>query len=459
VKPLSTPLWRVFALLTLLGLALLANFGESAERAFRTQEALTPIDFPVFYIGGKVALQRAATPLYYPPADRSKAYTLLSGYADDATPWAQMARANGFPHISPFTNPPFSALVMAPLAELPWQYAYIVWLLLIIALAAGATFLGLQLVPSARGLETFAPIFIAVCFFFPFSSNLTLGQANVTILFVWTLGVYFLSRRKSAASGICFALGTVLKVSPAVVVPFLVLRRQWRWLAAYAVGVLVLTGFSVWVLGWQTHVIWLTKIFPAISSGLGNGDNRSLAGLIDVLCGPPYVDTLYATTQWPIPPRLVLFEKACSLVIVVGFLGWCWRTRKDSQGAVNDLILLPLISLLVAPFSWQPHFVLAILPLAYLWAKAREATFGELVALYLSTLALGTDLPMYLAAYSPWAGPHLVMLAIALWPAATCAILCVGMRMYARESHAEQPRESLAEAAMDKGIPADYRPR
>ena len=127
-----------------------------------------------------------------------------------------------------------------------------------------------------------------------------------------------------------------------------------------------------------------------------------------------------------------MFEKACSLAIGLGFIFWCWRKRKDAKGLIDELILLPLVYLLAAPFSWAHHFVLAVLPLTYLWAKAREATSAELVALYLSTLVLGTELPMYVAAYSPGGSPHLIIVAIALWPAATCAIIWVGMRMYVR---------------------------
>jgi len=52
--------------------------------------------------------------------------------------------------------------------------------------------------------------------------------------------------------------------------------------------------------------------------------------------------------------------------------------------------------------------------------------------LYLSTLVLGTELPMYVAGYSPWPSSNLIIVAIALWPAATCAIIWVGMRMYIR---------------------------
>ena len=166
---------------------------------------------------------------------------------------------------------------------------------------------------------------------------------------------------------------------------------------------------------------------------MGNIVNRSFAGLVDALCGPKYFASLTNAIQWPVPQGLALFEKACSLAIGLGFIFWCWQKRKDAKGLIDELILLPMVYLLAAPFSWPHHFLLAVLPLTYLWAKARAATSAELVVLCVGTLALGTELPMYLAAFSPVASPYLIIAAIALWPAATCAILWVGMRMYLRD--------------------------
>jgi alpha-1,2-mannosyltransferase len=430
--------------LTILGLALTSNIESSAERAFMEEDDLIPVDFPVFYLGGKVALQRGSTPLYYPPADRSQGYTLLYQYADDATPWAQMGREIGIPQVLQFTNPPFSAVLMAPLAMMPWRPAYIIWEIMTIILTAASIFLSLRLLPSGPELETFVLMFAAVCFFFPFRNTIVFGQANATILFVWTLGVYFLKRQRPMSSALCFALGTALKVSPVVAVPLLALRRQWRWLAAYVAGVMAFTGASIWALGWQTNKTWLTAIYPSISSGLGNYVNRSFAGLVDALCGPRYFATLTTTTEWPVPPGLSTFEKACSLAIGLGFIFWCWRKRRDAKGLVDELILLPLVYLLAAPFSWPHHFLFALLPLTYLWAKARAATTAELVALYLSTLALGTELPMYAAAYTSEGSPYLIIAAIALWPVATCAIIWVGMRMYLR-SQVFEPKQALSQ--------------
>jgi len=54
------------------------------------------------------------------------------------------------------------------------------------------------------------------------------------------------------------------------------------------------------------------------------------------------------------------------------------------------------------------------------------------MTLFLSTLVLGTELSMYIAEYTSERGSHLIVLAIALWPTASGAILWVGMRMYLR---------------------------
>jgi hypothetical protein len=428
----GTRAWTLFACLTILGLAFTSNIESASERAFLQEDDLVPVDFPVFYLGGKVALQRVATPLYYPPADRSQGYTLLYKYADDSTTWAQMGRRENLGKVMLFTNPPFSALLMAPFALLDWHSAYILWQVLILAFVAASIYFTLRLFALGPPLEVGAVVFVAACCFYPLRCNIVYGQVNATVLFLWTLGVYLLSRERAIGSALCFALGTVLKIFPIVAVPLLVLRRQWRWLAAYFAGVAGFTGISIGELGWGTNLTWLTKIYPAISSGVGNYINRSLAGLIDVICGPKYFASLNDATEWPIPYGLSIFEKVCSLAIGLAFLYWCWRKRRDAKGLVNELILLPLVYLLTAPFSWPHHYVLAILPLTYFWVKARASTIAELAALYLCTLALGTELPTYIGAYTSLGSPAFIVAAIAIWPAATCVLIWLGMRMYTR---------------------------
>jgi hypothetical protein len=199
-------------------------------------------------------------------------------------------------------------------------------------------------------------------------------------------------------------------------------------LFAYGVWLIALTGISIWRLGWQNNLTWLTVVYPGISCGVGYAENLSFAGLMDALYAPGCV----ASSHCPVPEGLCLFYKAGGAAVILAFLFWCWKKSKDASGVIDELIVLPLVYLVVAPLCWGHHFLLAVFPLTYLWARSREATDTEMVTLSLSTLTLGTALPIYVAANSPWARPLLTVLSISLFPAATLAIIWVGMRLYVR---------------------------
>ena len=119
----------------------------------------------------------------------------------------------------------------------------------------------------------------------------------------------------------------------------------------------------------------------------------------------------------------------------LGFFYWCWRKRKDAQELVYELTLLPVVFLLVSPWSEQHHYLLAVLPVTFLWAKARESgKHLEIAALTVSTLIVGTIIPDYIATSLPWAKSLWTVIDVGLWPAATLALIWTGMRMYGRPS-------------------------
>jgi hypothetical protein len=64
---------------------------------------------------------------------------------------------------------------------------------------------------------------------------------------------------------------------------------------------------------------------------------------------------------------------------------------------VHELITLALVTLLVSPVSWRHHYVLALMPLLYMWNIAAEKRL-DIVVLTIATLAVGTVLPDYVLA-------------------------------------------------------------
>lgn len=424
--------WNVCAAVVVLGLALSSVVQESFRRSYLNTSPLDlPTDFPSEYIAGRLArLKSPDNLLYYPPAGHN-ARGISELRIDATTPYGNALCGRDCPdHFvsRPFIPPPFSAVILAPLTVLPWKTAYFVWQLLCVLMMAISLYFALHLLDDAPPSSIVMTIALAVVFLFlPFKRALTLGNIDVVLILLWVLGVSFLRRGRAIPSAFCFALGTVIKVSPVYAVPLLILRRQWRWLASYGVASVVLLALSVWKVGWTNHVVWAGQVGPALACGIKSFWNRSLPGFILGLGGPQRL--LY---DLPAPPGLCLFNKAVSVVCYFAFLIWCWRKRRDSKGLMFEIVLLPLVVLLVSPLSWTQYYVLAVLPLSYLWSRSREQTVAvskvDLILLAGSTLTFGSALPDYVARAL---GPYGELFVMGTWVAATLALLWVGMRMYA----------------------------
>jgi len=424
--------WNICAAVVILGLALSPAIQDSLHRSKEYDAAPgIPVDFPHYYMAGRLArLKPPENLLYYLPPDRI-ARSFIDLRIDAATPYGRHPPGSGLPEpfvTLPFDAPPFAALVMEPLASLQWQAAYFVWQLMCVLMMMATLYFALRLSLDGPPTTLVMAIGFAVAFLFlPFKFAQTVGNIDVLLLFLWVLGVFFLGRGHPLPSAFCFALGTAVKVSPVFALPLLAVRRQWRWFAWYAVCSAALLLVSVWGVGWHNQVVWARQVVPALSCGIKNLGNRSLAGLIPALRNPQGISIFL-----PVPPGLCFLNKTLSGICYCAFLYWCWRQRKDARGLLFEIILLPLVVLLVSPISWRQYFVLAVLPLTYLWVRSRDQAVAvsklDLILLTISTLTFGMPLPDYRVARV--LGTQLELLVMGAWVGATLALLWVGMRMY-----------------------------
>jgi hypothetical protein len=423
--------WNICAAVVVLGLALTSAVQDCVHRSNVNSPPGVPIDFPHYYMAGKLA--RTGPPenfLYYPPRDHvARSYTELR--IDATTPYGGASDRGGLPNGAvtlPFDAPPFSAVVMGALASLGWKTAYFVWQLLGALMMMASVYLALRLFQG----EPPSVLLVAVCFavaflFLPFKRALTFGNIDVLLLLLWVVGVFLLSRGRAIPSALCLALGSAIKLSPVYAVPLFALRRQWRWLFAYGAWSVLLLAASVWGVGWRNHVLWAGQVAPALSGGIKSIGNRSLAGLVYALS-----DSGRLLTQLPTPQGWSLLMKAVSAIGYSTFLFWCWRKRRDSRCLVLEITLLPLIVLLISPISWSQYWVLAVLPLVFLWVHSRRQSMAasrlDLIILTCGTLIVGATAPEYYIVLA--LGTAGALLIMGSWVLATLGFLWVGMRMY-----------------------------
>lgn len=268
----------------------------------------------------------------------------------------------------PYVNPPFFALLFAPLAQLPFAFSYLVWILVSVALYAAAVLFALWVSPALPRRSTFlvALAFPPFCMFV-----LQGGQVSAFGCFALSLAFFLAHSQRTVGAGLALALLLYKPPLLLFVLPMLAVKKQWRTLAGFAVGASLLS-FASWVLVGTSGLLQYLQVlrfFYALNNAAA-----------EVFQTSKYVDAGAAirllTGQSPGSIRFVLLASAFPLLLVA------WRkleSRRTWALAVAATLLLNLYSpiydcvLLVLPAIWVGpktigHWMLAALFVASLFA-------------------------------------------------------------------------------------------
>lgn len=147
-----------------------------------------------------------------------------------------------------FTYPPFAALVMLPMAYLPWTAAIVVSVL---ASVVTTTVLIWWLVdPIARraGWTRWFALAVALCLaaaFEPMRETVNFGQVNTLLLFLVAVDLLRLLPTGNRWAGVGIGLATAIKLTPGVFIVYLLVTGRWRaalTASGTAAGVSLLAG-------------------------------------------------------------------------------------------------------------------------------------------------------------------------------------------------------------------------
>jgi hypothetical protein len=145
-------------------------------------------DFQTYYTAGKVARQAGDRQLYYPTggAEKPSARNLLDSVAPE-TPWGQIAKSSGFKTTGQFMAPPFTAILMEPLALLDPRMSLLLWRLASAVMLMVALYFILQLSVESGSLPIALMASAGVALsFFPLTETVYQGQVDALLLLLWT---------------------------------------------------------------------------------------------------------------------------------------------------------------------------------------------------------------------------------------------------------------------------------
>jgi alpha-1,2-mannosyltransferase len=257
-----------------------------------------------------------------------------------------------------YIYPPVFALIMAPLGLIPDAAANIIWLLIGQAALAAALVITLRwLRPSAAAMVV---ILCATVTFYPLWIDAVQGQANLLVLLLVTAGIAGVVQNKPGF-GAAFGLAAALKLTPLILLVWLLLDRRFRE-AAWMIGAFAAITAAAALLRFDDTLVFFRQVLPALASGTAYYANQSLAGVVSrVFTQNPY------TSPWVTPSWAFLLPVAGAIL-----LGAFWFWRMHEQPAVERAVaFLPLLPLL-SSVTW-PHHLVILLPVFWIGAIALAA--------------------------------------------------------------------------------------
>jgi hypothetical protein len=146
----------------------------------------------------------------------------------------------------------------------------------------------------------------------------------------------------------------------------------------------------------ENHRLYLWKL-AKLSCGVPGPYNYSLNGIVQNVYYGNILDYDHIPAQ--APGGLCAFNKVLGLAAYLIVL--LYLMKKNQRGdIVWDMVVMSLLILLIAPFTWRHYYVLEVLPLMFTWFLVRAERFSRprwvLSVAIGCTLIAGTYYPDYL---------------------------------------------------------------
>ncbi len=276
--------------------------------------------------------------------------------ADFEVYWTAASRARGAEPLYraedghyQFKYLPAFAVLAIPVGLVPLETAKIAWFAASVALVAGVLALSVTALP-----ERLAPRWVLVAVAIVamgkfYGHELVLGQVNLLFLFTVLLALVSLNASREAAAGLLLALAVTVKPYAVIFGPWLLARRRWPAVLAFASALAVIAALPAVLYGVggtvALHVDWWHTVAGSTAPNLTNADNVSIAGMYAKWLG-----------EGGLVRPLALGTSAALLALTA--LAFARRAGRPRPHVLEGALILTLVPLL-SPQGWDYVFLVS----------------------------------------------------------------------------------------------------
>ena len=169
----------------------------------------------------------------------------------------------------PFLNPPFVAILFTPLTHLSLIDAYAAWACINTLLLCCICILIYKFLPQKWYKK--AIVIICVLTFTPVLTSLLLGQLSILMCSIFLLAVILLKSKREIPAGLILSLGLIKPHFILLPLIILIVQRRGRVLTGFISGATLLTLVSLFIIGWDGLMSYISLLLSASNWNQGYG--------------------------------------------------------------------------------------------------------------------------------------------------------------------------------------------
>lgn len=329
-------------------------------------------------------------------------------------------------------HPPFVVALFVPLTLLPYAVVALLWTLLCVAILS---FVVWYLIDAFRLPLTGAwrwMVLLGLVSWYPVWLHLHQGQLTIPLLGLIVLAWKLLLARRDVGTGILLGLAALIKIFPAFLIGYLVLRRRWRAATSAVLTCAVILALHM-AIAPDHWVRYFADAAPHNAAGwMRNSRNASLVSLgYKLFRGSDEVKPVIDI------PSAEPATRAIAYVLMLGSYGWLMWKLRSREDMTGELGLSICAMVLLSPITWDHAFLFLLLPICYVWHQTHvNAIVGNLpralvgVAMTLSLLPMELRYMQMKYAYLPERMPGWVGLLITGTIMLGCVYIATWLTLY-----------------------------
>ncbi|MCA9005624.1 MAG: DUF2029 domain-containing protein [Planctomycetaceae bacterium] len=256
------------------------------------------------------------------------------------------------------THPPSANLIAVPFAWLTYQDAQLAWSLTSLGMLFLSLFWIVQALEIRMTFWSSLALLTALLACDPLQQSLIQGQPNLLlgllVVAAWKTG----RSGKSLMAGICLGLASAVKIYPAYLFLYFLIRRDVRALAGGALAFGGITLFTIAIFGSAAYHDYLTVVLPSLADVTNNWGNASLLAFWERLFDHP-TSTIKPVIESPLLLQATVWMSWLALTALVAAVIWKTRHARFSD---QSFAITIVAMLLMTPTTWHHYFIILLVP-------------------------------------------------------------------------------------------------